>query len=53
MACDLHDSLWLHVSYICVMLAFCVMHVLQMCFMWLACDLSFLGMWFACDADLS
>lgn len=53
MACDLHDSLRLHVSYICVMLAFYVMHVLQMCCMWLACDLSFLGMWFACDTDLS
>jgi len=31
MACDVHDNLWLHVSYICVMLAFYVMHVLQMC----------------------
>ena len=58
MACDLHDNLWLHVSYsICVMLAFYVMHVLQMCccdlydwIMWLACDLSFVGhvvcMWY-------
>ena len=36
MACDLHDSLWLHVSYICVMLAVYVMHVLQMCCWWLA-----------------
>ena len=49
MACDLHGSLWLHVSYICVMLAF--YHVLQMCcmdfndwIMWLACDLSHLGL---------
>jgi len=38
--CDNDVCLLLHVSYICVMLAFYVMHVLQMCCMWLACDLS-------------
>ena len=49
MACDLHDSLWFACE-LHVMLAFYVMHVFQVCCMWLACDPSFLGhvvcMWY-------